>query len=132
MLRQDSTCSNGKYHSGVIHKQGRRHDVGPTLCPTMENLDLMYQKSSNSQSPTHSRPAERGSRQAIQTGPDHPNRVVSPSRGLPNNIQMTPAQNRPFCHEIQQVASVCVTGTRFPGHSSGCTQSAMGGFGRIP
>ena len=53
----------------MIHKQGRRHEVGPTLCPTMENLDPVYQAASNSQSPTHSRPAERGSRQAIQTRP---------------------------------------------------------------
>ena len=39
----------------LVHKQGRRHEVGPTMCPTMENLDLVYQASSNSQSPTHSR-----------------------------------------------------------------------------
>ena len=68
---QESTCSD-RHHSGVIHKQGRRHEVGPTLCSTMENLDLVYQKSSNSQSPTHSRPAECGSKlsrlgQTIQT-----------------------------------------------------------------
>ena len=120
-------------HSGVIHKQGRRHEVGPTLCPTMENLVLVYQKSSNSQSLTHSRPAEHGRRQAIKARPDHPNRMVSPSRGLPHNMQqVAPAKNRPFCHEVQQqVASVCVTITRSSGHSSGCTQSAMGGFGRI-
>ena len=37
-----------------------------------------------------------------------------------------------FCHKVQQqVSSVCVTGTRSPGHSSGCTQSDMGGFGCI-
>ena len=71
---QDSTCRDRQHHSGVIHKQGRGHEVGPTLCSTMENLDLVHQKSSNSQSPTHSRP-------------DHPNRVVSPSRGLPSNMQ---------------------------------------------
>ena len=40
LLRQDSTCSYQQHHSGVIYKQGRRHEVGPTLCPTMENLDL--------------------------------------------------------------------------------------------
>ena len=67
---QDSTCSNRQHHSCVIHKQGRRHEVGPTLCSTMENLDLVHQKPSNSQSPTHSRPAECGSRQAIQARPD--------------------------------------------------------------
>ena len=84
-------------------------------------------------SPTHSRPAERGSGQAIQARPDHPNRVVSPSRGLPPNMQqVAPAQNRLNCHEVQQqVASVCVTGTRSPGHSSGCAQSAMVGSGSI-
>ena len=84
-------------------------------------------------SPTHSRPAERGSRQAIQARPDHPNRVVSPSRGLPLNMQqVAPAQNRLICHEVQQqVASVCVTGTGSPGHSSGCAQSAMVGSGSI-
>ena len=46
--------------------------------------------------------------------------------------QVALASNRPICHEVQQqVASVCVTGTGSPGHSSGCTQSAMGGSGRI-
>ena len=66
---QDSSGDNRQHHSGVIHKQGRRHEVGPTLCPTVENLDLVYQKTSNSQSLTHSRPAVLGSRQAIQARP---------------------------------------------------------------
>ena len=40
---------------------------------------------------------------------------------------VAPASNRQICHEVQQqVASVCVTCTGFPGHSSGCTKSAMG------
>ena len=99
----------------------------------MENLDLVYQTASNSQSPTHPRQAQCGSRQVIQTRPDHPNRVVSPSRSLPSNMQqMAKASYRPFCYEVQQqVASFCVTGTGSPGCSSGCTKSAMGGSGRI-
>ena len=130
---QDSTCRDRQHHSGVIHKQGRRHEVGPTLCFTMENLDLVRQKSSNSKSPTDSRPAECGRRQAIQARPDHPNRVISPSGGLPSNMQqVAPASNRPICHEVQQqVAFVCITGTGSPGHSSGCAQSAMVGSGSI-
>ena len=48
LFRQDSPCSNRQHHSGVLHKQGRRHEVGSTLCPTMENLDLVYQETSNS------------------------------------------------------------------------------------
>ena len=54
---QDSTCRNGQHHSDVIHKQRRRHEVGPTLCSTMENLYQVHQESSNSQNPTYSRPA---------------------------------------------------------------------------
>ena len=41
---QDSTCSNRQHHSGVIHKQGRRHEVEPTLCFTMEILDLVHHR----------------------------------------------------------------------------------------
>ena len=131
LCRPDSTGGNRQHHSSVLHKQGRRHEVGPTLCPIMENLDLVHQETSNSQSPTHSRPAECGSRQAIQARPEHSNRVVSPSRNFPSYMQqVAPASSRLVCHEVQQqVTSVCVTGS--PGHSSGCTQSAMGGSGRI-
>ena len=44
----------------------------------------------------------------IPTRPDHLNRVVSPSRGLPSYMQqVAPASNRPICHEVQQqVASL--------------------------
>ena len=92
----------------------------------MENLHLVYQETSNTQSPTHSRTTECGSRQAIQTRPDHSNRVVSPSRGFSSYMQqVAPASNRPICHEVQQV-----TGSGSPSYSSGCTQPAMGGSGR--
>ena len=50
LYTQDSTCGDRQHHSGVKHKQGRRHEVGPTLCFTIENLDLVQQKSSNSKS----------------------------------------------------------------------------------
>ena len=74
----------------------------------MQNPDLVCQKTGDSKSLTHSRPAGRCSRQAIQARPDHPDRVV--------------------CHEVQeQITSVCVTGTGSPGVSSGCSQSVMGG-----
>ena len=101
------------------------------MCPTVENLDLVYQETSNSQSPTHTRPAEHGSRQAIQVRPDHPNRVVSPSRGIRDGMQQVAlASDRPICHQFQQqTASICVSDARSLGHSSGCTQSAMGRSG---
>ena len=130
---EDSTCGNRQHYSSVIRKQRRRHEVGHTVCPTMENLDLVYQTSSNSQSLTHSGPTERGSRQAIPFRPDHSNRVVPPSRGFPSYMQQVAlASDRPICHKVQQqVTSVCVTSTRSPSSSSGCTQFPMRGSGRI-
>ena len=99
----------------------------------MENLDLVYQTSSNSKSPTYPRAAECGSRQAIQTGPDHSNRMVPPSRGFPSYMQqVAPTSDRSICHEVQQqVTSVRVTSTGLLGSSSGCTQSVMGESGCI-
>ena len=99
----------------------------------MENPDLVYKQAGYSQSPTHSRPAECGSRQAIQARPNHSNRMVSPSRGLPANMQqVAPTSNRPLCNEVQQQTSpVCVTSAGPPGLGSRCTQPAMGGSGPI-
>ena len=70
---------------------------------------------------------------AIQTGPDHSNRMVPPSRGFPSYMQqVAPTSDRSICHEVQQqVTSVRVTSTGLLGSSSGCTQSAMGESGRI-
>ena len=122
-----------KYDSSVLHKQRRGHEVGPTVCPTVENLDLVYSTTSNSESPTHPRPSKCGSRQAIQTRSDHPDGMVPPSRSLSNVMQqMAPASDRPLRHKVQpQVASVCVSSTGPPGCSSGCTHSVMGGSGCI-
>ena len=116
MYLQDGTCSNRQHDSSVIHKQGGRHEVGPTLCSSMENLDLVHQLSSNSQSPTHPRPAERGSRQAITS------RSQDPSRGFSDHMQqVAPAKHRPICHEVQQqITSVCVTSTRLQWTPSVC------------
>ena len=71
----------------------------------------MYQKIGYSQSPTHSRPTECVSRQAIQARPDHSDIVVSPPRGLPSDMQqVAPASNKPFCNKVQkQTGSICVT-----------------------
>ena len=80
LLGQDCPGSNGQHDRSGLYKQGRRHEVGSALCPIVENLDLVYQETSDSQGPTHPRPAKCSSRQTIQAGSDHPDRVVSPSR----------------------------------------------------
>ena len=88
---------------------------------------------SDPQSLTHSRPVECGSGQAIQTRPGQSDRMVSPSRGFSSYmLQVAPTSNRSIRHKVQQqVTSVCIPSTRFPGHCSRCTQSAMGGSGCI-
>ena len=97
----------------------------------MENLDLVYQETSDSKA-RHipgrlNVVADKLSRlgQTIQTEwfllPEVLPKVTPFQK-------VVPAQNRLICHEVQQqVASVCVSGTGSPGHSSLCAQSAMVG-----
>ena len=103
------------------------------MCPTVENLDLVFPATSDSKSSAHPRPSKCDSRQTIQAGSDHPNRVVPPSGGFSTNMQpVALASNRSIRHEIQpQVASVCLSSTGLPGCSSGCTYPAMGRSGCI-
>ena len=133
LCRKNSSSSNRQYYSSILHKQGGRNEVGPTVCPTVENLDLVFPATSNSQSSTHPRPLKCDSRQTVQAGSDHPDRVVPPSGSLPPDMHpVAPASNRPVCHEVQpQVTSVCLSGTGLPGSCSRCTHSALGGPGCI-
>ena len=101
--------------------------------PPVENHDLVYQQSGHSQSPTHPRSSERGSRQAIQIRPNNPDGMVSPPRGFSNNLQQViPTPDRSFCNKIQeQISPVCVTSARPSGLGSRCTQPTMGISGSI-
>ena len=111
-----------------INKEGGMKS-GRALCSTVENLDLVFPATSDPKSPTYPRPIKCNSRQAIQAKPDHPNRMVPPSRHFPRLVQkMAPASDRPVCHEVQQqVTSVCVSSAGHSGSSSGHTHPAMGG-----
>ena len=76
----------------------------------MENPDLVCQETGNSQSSTHSRPSECDSKQAIQTRPDHSNRMVPSPRGLPSYmLPVAPALSRPVCHQVQQQTTTVVS-----------------------
>ena len=131
LCRPNSSSGHRQHYSSSLHKQGRRHEVGPTLCPTLENPNLVFPETSDSKSPTHSGPPECDSGQAIQTGSDHPDRVVPPSRSFSGDMQqMAPTSNRSICHQVQsQVTSVCFPSAGLPGCSSGCTHSTLGGPG---
>ena len=69
---QDCPSGHGQYNSSSLYKQGGRYEVRPTLCPSMENLSLVYQPPGNTKSPTHPRPSKCDSRQVIQAGSNHP------------------------------------------------------------
>ena len=94
---------------------------------------MVHQETGNSQSTSHPQPAERDSRQAIQTWPDHSNRMVPAPRSLTSYmLPVAPATSGPVCHQIQQqTTTVCFPGTRPPGRGSGCTQHVMGKSGPI-
>ena len=113
-----------------INKEGG-DEVGPFVCPTVENPDLVHQETGNSQSSTHPWSVDRDSRQAIQTRPDHSNRMVPTPKGFPSYmLPVAPAPSGPVCHQVQQqTATICVTGSRPPGVGSGLTQSVLGRSG---
>ena len=130
---QNCPSGHGQYNSSSLHKQGGRYEVRPTLCPSMENFDLVYQPPGNTKSPTHPRPSKCDSGQVIQAGSNHPDRMVSPSGSLSQTVQeMAPSSDRSICHEVQpQVASICVSSTGLPSCSSGCPHSHLGRSGCI-
>ena len=103
------------------------------MCPSLENDDLVYQKSSYSESQAHSRPSKRDSRQTIQTGPNHSNRMVPQLRDFPGNMQLVAqTSSGPVCHQVQQKAStICLSSPRPPGLGSECSQHVVGGTGPL-
>ena len=97
LSKQHSPGSHGQYHSGCLHKHRGRDEIGPSVCPSVENCNLVDHQTGYPQSPTHPRLAERGSRQANQARPDNSNRMVSPSISLPGNMQQVASTpNRPL------------------------------------
>ena len=124
-FKQHSSGVHRQHNSGCLYQQRMGNEVGLPVCPTVENSVLVHQETDNSQSMSHPRPAERDSRQTIQAWPDHSKRMVPSPRHVPSYMLLVaPAPGGPVCHQVQQqTAKVCVTGSRPPSMSSGCTQS---------
>ena len=133
LFKQHSPGSHRQHNSGCLYQQGRGDEVGLPVCPTVENPVLVHQETCNSQGTPHPRPAEHDSRQAIQTWPDHSNRMVPSPRSFSSYmLPVAPAPSGLVCHQIQhQTPTVCVTGSRPPGLGSGCTQPVLGKSGPI-
>ena len=131
--KQGSSHSYRQHYCGSLYKQRRGNEVGPSVCTTMENTDLVHQKSSNPQGSTYPRSSECHSRQTIQTGPNHSNRMVPQPRGIQGNMQpVAQAPSGSLCHQVQQQAStVRLPSPRHSGLGSGCSQSVLGGTGSL-
>ena len=99
-----------------IKKEGVGDEVRPSLCPTMENPDLVFLETGDS-SPTHSRwlnviadklSSLMPTRQSIQNGPSCQSFSKYASGGSSPKWAC-------FCHLAQQQAvSTCITGARSP------------------
>ena len=133
LFKQHSPGSLRQHNSGCLYQQRRGDEVGLPVCPTVENSVLVHQETGNPQGTSHPRPAERDSRQAIQTWPDHSNEMVPSSRSVQSYmLPVAPATSGPVCLQIQQqTTTVCVTGSGPPGMGSGCTLPVMGKSGPI-
>ena len=103
------------------------------MCSSVENPDLVYEETGNTQSSTHPRLAECDSRQTIQTRPYHSNRMVPSPSGLPSHLfPVAPEPSGPVCHQVQQQTfTVCFTSFRPPNMGSRCTQHVLGESGSI-
>ena len=133
LYKQGSSHCHRQHYCGSLHKQGRGNEIRPSVCPSLENDDLVYQKSSYTESQAHPRPSKRDSRQTIQTGPNHSNRMVPQLRDFPGHMQpVARASSGPVCHQVQQNApTICLSSPRPPGLGSGCSQHVVGGTGPL-
>ena len=121
LLKQGSTYSNSQNHSGCLYKQGRRHEVGSSVYPSVENPDLVLQETGNSQGQTHSRPAECSSRQAIQARPRPPRQWSL----LPEVFYLKCTRwHQPQIDMFAKLLQGSITNCLF----SRCTQPVLGGF----
>ena len=112
LFKQHSPGSHRQHNSGCLYQQRRGGEVGLPVYP-VENPVLVHQETGNSQGTSHPRPAERDSRQAIQTWPDHSDGMVPSPRGVQSYIlPVAPATTGPVCDQVQQqTTTVCVTGS---------------------
>ena len=93
LLELNSACHHRQHHSGCqqTRRGGVRVGCGvgggelrSSVCPTVENPDLVMQETGDSQIQTNPRPPNNkcDGRHTTQARPDHPDREVPLSRGL--------------------------------------------------
>ena len=106
LYEQSSSHSYRQYHCGSLHKQRRGNEVGPPVCLTLEDSHLVHNKPGDPQSSTYPRPSQCDSRQIIQTGSDHPNRMGPQSGDFSSNMQpVAYPSSGSVCHKLPQFVS---------------------------
>ena len=125
-----SNCSDchRQYNGGLLHQQGRGYEIRLSLCPPVENSDLVPFQGNSPEGPAHSGSLECDSRQAVKTQSGDSNRVVAGSTGVQSVVlQVGPSSGRLVCHQFQsQTPQVCFTGSGSKGLDSGRSKSIMG------
>ena len=118
---QDSTHSHRQHHSSGLYKHERRYEIGPTVCPSLENPNLVVQETDISQGQTHSRLAECGAIPSKQSGLSF-QRSSSRycTRWHYSQIDLFTTRSS----EVQ-VTTVSVTSARPPRLGSGCSHLAI-------
>ena len=109
LQRPDCSDSNGQHNCSLLHQQRGRYEIRLSLCPPLETPVLVSPQRHSSEGTTHSGSVECDGRQAAQTQPSDPDRVVPISAGVQSLVlQIGPATCRPvsrFNHKLPKFVS---------------------------
>ena len=133
ILQKDLSKQSSPHHlrqhlSGGIHQQTGRHSIGRTLCPNVENPNMVQSEQCDTQSTTHPGITQHNSGQPLQEEPDPINRMVPLSTNLQTNFQTLgespsgPIRNQPE----HKTPSLRLSNSRPSGMGCGCPEHSMG------
>ena len=126
--KQSSPHRLRQHLSGGIHQQTGQHSIGRTLCPNVENPNMVQSEQCDTQSTTHPGITQRNSRRPLQEEPDPINRMVPLSTNLQTNFQTLgespsgPIRNQPE----HKTPSLRLSNSRPSGMGCGCPEHSMG------
>ena len=133
LQRPDCSDCHGQHHCGFLHKQGRGYEIRLSLCSPLETSVMVPPQRNSPASKAHSGSFECDSGQAVQAQSSDSDRMVSGSKGVqPVMLQVGSPTGGSVCHPLQlQDSKVCVPSAGPESLGSGCTESFVGGSGRL-
>ena len=121
LSKQSSPHCLRQHLSGGIHQQTGWHSIGRTLCPDVENPNMVQSEQCDTQSMTYPGITQRNSGRPLQEEPDPINRVVPLSTNLQTNFQTL--GESPSGHKTP---SLRLSNSRPSGVGCGCPEHSMG------